>query len=82
MTIIRSGIKKEEFELNNNQKLLVEYSVTGFPDDWSPLDEDSLTDLKITSERRLSLFDESGKLIWSKIEDNPHQVKAAPGTLL
>jgi len=77
MVVIRSGIKKEEIILPNNQKLIIEYTMNG-PD---PVPEEnfSLSDMIMAMYRRLSLFDESGKLIGTNIEENPHKVKASPG---
>jgi len=81
MTVLRKGIVKEEFLLPNNQKLLVEYGVSS-DDAPIPKDESKLDDMNIAVSRRLSLFDESGKLIGTKIEENPYMVTAEPGMLI
>ncbi|MCL2116447.1 MAG: hypothetical protein FWH29_09520 [Methanobrevibacter sp.] len=81
MSIIMSGIEKEEILLPNNQKVLIEYGVSE-EDDPIPAPQDYLSDLNITSYRRVSLFDESGKLIGTKIEKNPHKVVAPIGVAI
>ncbi|MCL2157542.1 MAG: hypothetical protein FWH54_05925 [Methanobrevibacter sp.] len=81
MSIIEANINKEEFILPNNQKLVVEYGIKG-EDDPIPADPFMLSDMKITSHRRLTLFDESGELIGTKIEKNPHEVVAPPGVAI
>jgi hypothetical protein len=81
MSVLETGIVKEEFLLPNNQKLLVEYGIDG-EDAPIPKDESKLMDMTIAGRRRLSLFDESGKLIGTRIEKNPHEVTAEPGMLI
>jgi len=81
MTVLMIGIKKQEYLLPNNKKLLVEYGVYG---DGVPIpkDESKLIDMAIAPERRITLFDESGKLIGSRIERNPHEVIAEQDMLI
>ena len=73
-----AGIEKEEFQLPNNEKLVVEYGIYQM-DGPVPDKLNDLMDLRMAPVRQLSLFDETGKLIGTKIEENPHQVKAPPG---
>ena len=81
MTFIKSGIKKEEFQLPNDQKLVVEYGFDFIEIYPIPADSDDLTDMNVGSHRRLSLFDKDEKLLGTKIEENPHKILPEPGTV-
>jgi hypothetical protein len=75
MSIIESGIKKEEIKLHNNQKVIITYG-DGTKDNFGRPEERNWS-----SKRLISLYDEDGKLLGSRVEDNPYEFKRNPGII-